>query len=63
MDLAYNACEKLLKRYDKDKIDYILYCTQSPEFILPISACILLDRLGLSTTVGAFDFNLVCSGL
>jgi 3-oxoacyl-[acyl-carrier-protein] synthase-3 len=62
LDLAYNACEKLLKRYDKDKIDYLLYCTQSPEFILPTSACILQDRLGLSTTVGAFDFNLGCSG-
>mgnify|MGYP000601469019 CR=1 FL=1 len=62
LDLAYEACEKLFKRVDRDKIDYILYCTQSPEYFLPTTACVLQDRLNLSKQIGALDFNLGCSG-
>ncbi|WP_134091978.1 3-oxoacyl-ACP synthase III family protein [Olivibacter sp. XZL3] len=62
LDLAEKACLKLFQRVDKTEIDYVLYCTQSPEYIMPSTACILQDRLALSKTVGAFDFNLGCSG-
>lgn len=62
LDLAVKACDKLFLKVDKDSIDYIIYCTQSPEYILPTTSCILQERLGLSTKVGAFDFNLGCSG-
>lgn len=62
LDLAEKACSKLFKRFDKTQIDYVLYCTQSPEYIMPSTACILQDRLGLKKGVGAFDFNLGCSG-
>ncbi|MBL0325195.1 MAG: ketoacyl-ACP synthase III [Cytophagaceae bacterium] len=62
LDLAKLACDKLFERFDKDKIDFILYCTQSPEYILPTTACILQDRLGLRKNIGALDFNLGCSG-
>lgn len=62
IDLAVKACEKLFKRIDKEYVDYIIYCTQSPEFFLPTSACILQDKLGLRTDIGAFDYNLGCSG-
>lgn len=62
LDLAEKACNKLFESYDKNKIDYILYCTQSPEYYLPTTACILQDRLGLRTDIGALDFNLGCSG-
>lgn len=62
LDLAERACNKLFESFDKDKIDYILYCTQSPEYYLPTTACILQDRLGLRTDIGALDFNLGCSG-
>ena len=63
-DLAYSATEKLLAKgtVNKEDIDFILFCTQSPDYILPPSACIIQDRLGLSTKCGAFDFNLGCSG-
>jgi len=61
-DLAVEACESLLKRIDGSSIDYLLYCTQSPEYHLPSTACILQDRLGLKKNIGAFDFNLGCSG-
>ena len=62
LDMAYQASLKVLQGYDKSKIDFILFCTQSPDYILPTTACILQDMLGLSTSVGAFDFNLGCSG-
>ncbi|MGD0500281.1 MAG: ketoacyl-ACP synthase III [Bryobacteraceae bacterium] len=43
-------------------IDYLLLCTQSPDYFLPTTACVLQDRLGLPTSAGALDFNLGCSG-
>ena len=61
-DLAYEAARKLLKNYDKDKIDFLLLCTQSPDYFFPSSSCILQDRLMLSNTIGALDYNLGCSG-
>jgi 3-oxoacyl-[acyl-carrier-protein] synthase-3 len=62
MDLAIKAGQKLLSFYDADAIDFLIFCTQSPEYLLPTSACIIQDQLGLRTNVGAFDFNLGCSG-
>lgn len=62
LDLAEKACSKLFLSFDKDNVDFIIYCTQSPEYFLPTTACLLQQRLGLDTTVGAFDFNLGCSG-
>lgn len=62
LDLAQAACLKLLTTVDKSDIDFVLYCTQSPTYYLPTTACILQQRLGLPTTCGAFDFNLGCSG-
>ncbi|MFN4198151.1 MAG: 3-oxoacyl-ACP synthase III family protein [Flavobacterium sp.] len=62
LDLAHKACEKLFISIDKNDIDYILYCTQSPEYFLPTTACILQDRLGIKKSIGALDFNLGCSG-
>jgi 3-oxoacyl-[acyl-carrier-protein] synthase-3 len=63
-DLAVCAAEKLFSRYSiaRDEIDYIILCTQSPDYFLPTTACLLQDRLGLPTKCGAFDFNLGCSG-
>ncbi len=43
-------------------IDYILLCTQSPDYFLPTTACVMQERLGIPTTSGALDFNLGCSG-
>ncbi|WP_310556226.1 ketoacyl-ACP synthase III [Flavobacterium sp.] len=61
-DLAKKACSKLFENCNKNDIDYILYCTQSPEYFLPTTACILQGELGLRKNIGAFDFNLGCSG-
>lgn len=63
VDLAAAACEDLFRRgTDRGTVDYLLLCTQSPEYRLPSSACLLQRRLGLPTSVGALDFNLGCSG-
>lgn len=62
LDIAFKASEKALKNYDRNKIDFIILCTQSPDYYLPTSACILQDKLNLRKNIGAFDFNLGCSG-
>lgn len=62
-DMAEKAAQKLFfSGVEKDDIDFILFCTQSPDYKLPPSACILQDRLGLKKSVGALDFDLGCSG-
>jgi len=63
-DLAVEAAHKLFDSglCEPSAIDFILYCTQSPDYFLPTTACILQDRLGVPTTSGAYDFNLGCSG-
>jgi 3-oxoacyl-[acyl-carrier-protein] synthase-3 len=63
-DLALCAAEKLLARIDvpRDEIDFLILCTQSPDYFLPTTACVLQHRLGLPDRVGAYDFNLGCSG-
>lgn len=63
-DMAVKAAEKLFSEYDIDRneIDFILLCTQSPDYFLPTTACIVQNRLKIPTTAGALDFNLGCSG-
>ncbi len=64
-DLAVNAANKLFEEnteIEKDSIDFVLFCTQSPDYILPTSACIIQAKLGLRTDIGALDYNLGCSG-
>ena len=62
-DMAYKAAETLFAQgIDRSTIDFVLLCTQSGDYFLPPSACLLQDRLGLSTHCGALDFNLGCSG-
>lgn len=62
LDLALAVGEKVLRDIDKASIDFIILCTQSPDYLLPTSACILQEKLGLGKNIGAFDFNLGCSG-
>jgi len=63
-DMAIKAAEKLMVEYgiNKSTIDYIILVTQSPDYYLPTTACVIQDRLGLSTAIGAIDVNLGCSG-
>lgn len=63
-DLAVAAALRLFEEHyiDPKSIDFILFCTQSPDYPLPTTACLIQERLGLDTRVGAIDFNLGCSG-
>ena len=63
-DMATQAAEKLIVEngIDRSTIDFVLLCTQSPDYFLPTSACLIQNSLGLSTSCGALDFNLGCSG-
>lgn len=63
-DLAEKAARKLFSEngIDPKEIDFVMLCTQSPDYFLPSTACILQDRLGIPTSAGAFDYNLGCSG-
>lgn len=63
-DLAVKAAEKLLKENEisPDEIDFLLYCTQSPDYFMPSTSCIIQGRLGIPTTAGAFGYDLGRSG-
>lgn len=63
-DLAVEAAKKLFRTgaCQPEQIDYILFCTQSPDYFLPTSACLIQTRLGIPQSAGALDYNLGCSG-
>lgn len=63
-DMAEKAAHKLFEEYkvNPKDIDFILLCTQSPDYFLPSTACILQNRLEIPTSSGALDYNLGCSG-
>ena len=63
-DLAYLAAENLFRSTTSkpEEIDYLVLCTQSPDYLIPTTACILQHRLGIPTRAGAIDVNLGCSG-
>lgn len=63
-DMAEKAARRMFEEYsiDPKSIDFLLLCTQSPDYFLPSTACVLQDRLGIPISAGAFDYNLGCSG-
>ena len=63
-DLGVAAAQKLFSSRvcTPDQIDYLIVCTQSPDYFLPTTACLLQQRLGVPCTAGALDINLGCSG-
>lgn len=63
-DMAEKVARKLFAEngINPKDIDFVMLCTQSPDYFLPSTACILQDRLGIPTSAGAFDYNLGCSG-
>ena len=62
LDMAEKAARNVLDGEDPASVDFIILCTQSPEYYLPTGACILQDRLGLRHDIGAIDIGLGCSG-
>ncbi|HEX8384138.1 MAG TPA: ketoacyl-ACP synthase III [Sphingomonas sp.] len=62
LDLGVEAARKLLAREPGRAVDFLIFCTQAGDHILPTSACLMQERLGLPTHIGALDINLGCSG-
>jgi len=61
-DLAFEAAKTLLESVGTSSMDFLLFCSQAPDYLLPTTACLLQHRLGLPTTCGSLDYNLGCSG-
>ena len=63
-DMAEKAARRLFEDYQVEpkSIDFLMLCTQSPDYFLPSTACVLQNKLGIPTSAGAFDYNLGCSG-
>jgi 3-oxoacyl-[acyl-carrier-protein] synthase III len=63
-DLGYFAAQKLLNSgvILAGDIDYLIFCTQSPDYFLPATSCLVQNRLGLPNRCGAIDINQGCSG-
>ena len=63
LDLAQQAVEKLFisSAIEPEDIDFLILMTETPDYVLPASACVLHGRLGLPESCGALDVNLGCS--
>lgn len=63
-DMAVKTTQNLFAEYgvSPQDVDFVLLCTQSPDYFLPTTACIVQERLGIPTSAGAMDYNLGCSG-
>ena len=63
-DMAVKAAQRLFekRKCTPDDIDFVILCTESPDYPLPPSACLIQDRLRIPSTAGALDYNLACSG-
>ena len=63
-DLACGAVNKLFQNniVKKDEIDGIIFCTQSPDYIMPSNSFLIHQKFNFSKDTWAFDYNLACSG-
>jgi len=63
-DLGIEAAKKILEQniIKPEDIDILIFCTETPDYLIPTTACIVQNRLGLPTSCAAFDINLGCSG-
>src|SRR5438874_7677413 len=63
-DLGVKAAQRLFESGAgaPDEIDFLIFCTQSPDYFTPTTACLMQQSLGLRTSCGAIDINQGCSG-
>ena len=63
-DLGVKAAQRLFESgaCAPEEIDFLIFCTQSPDYFTPTTACVMQDTLGLPTSCGAVDINQGCSG-
>ena len=63
-DLCYHAAEKLIEQlgWNRVEVEALIFVTQTPDYILPATSCVLQQRLGLSKDCYTLDISLGCSG-
>ena len=63
-DLCFAAGDRLLEDlgWERDSVDALVFVSQTADYVLPATSCLLQDRLRLPTTCAALDVNLGCSG-
>lgn len=63
-DCAVKAAEQLFLEHqiDRQSIEFLIFCTQTGDYVSPTTACLIQKRLGLPNHIGALDINLGCSG-
>lgn len=64
LDLARCACEKLFSHGElrREEVDFLIFITETPDYLIPPSAAVLQGQLNLPEKCGAFDINLGCTG-
>jgi 3-oxoacyl-[acyl-carrier-protein] synthase III len=64
LDFAVRAAEQLIASGSvrADDIDAVIFCTQTPDYVMPPNACLLHGQLRLKPSTLAFDITLACSG-
>lgn len=63
-DLCIAASEKLIEelKWDKTEIDVLIFVSQTPDYLLPSTSCIIQEKLRLPSTCMTLDISLGCSG-
>lgn len=62
-DLCAQAAEKIFSEHTRaDEIDGVIFVSQTPDYLMPATSCVLQQRLGLRQDIVAFDINYGCSG-
>lgn len=64
ISLGIGAAQKLFNKHkiNKDEIDFVIFCSQTHDYILPQSSTIIQDKLNLRNDIGTIDINHGCSG-
>lgn len=63
-DLCHEAANRLMDQlgWERDSVDGIIFVSQSADYLLPATSCMLQERLGLRKSIIAYDVSLGCSG-
>ncbi|MFL6538870.1 MAG: 3-oxoacyl-ACP synthase III family protein [Chthoniobacterales bacterium] len=63
-DLGVAAAQRLFAEteFEPKAVDFLIFCTQSPDYVMPPTGCLVHEQLGLRNDSGAVDLNLGCSG-
>ena len=61
-DLCYSAAKKLLNeiKWEPSSVDILIFVSQTPDYLMPSTSCLLQEKLKLKKTTAVFDINLGC---